>query len=247
MGVEEIIRDALRDAEETSSDEINDFDKSVSGEIIKQVRLRLGVSQPKFARSLSSVTNEHIESIDLCRMERYKKEKACHPITPSSEVKRVIYSTHTYLKKKNQTEIKDLIHEHNSDKKQMEDNSGINNSTDGNSTEKSIKPTVTKEQLDNLSEIISIYKELGISKTKKTKAVEIVKEFQSESRALEQKLFGSTSEITDVRSRIQEIEDEESKIKAEIAEIEKELSNTPEELLSQVDESLVSMYLNQKG
>jgi hypothetical protein len=62
----------------------------VLGKTIRNVRLRLHMTQPRFARWLSQETGEIISSMTVCRMENFGARDACHPIPPSPAVNKVI-------------------------------------------------------------------------------------------------------------------------------------------------------------
>jgi subtilisin family serine protease len=64
--------------------------KGITGKKIKNFRRDLKLNQPGFAKYLSKLTGEFIDSITVCRMEKFGARGACHPLPPSNAVTQII-------------------------------------------------------------------------------------------------------------------------------------------------------------
>jgi hypothetical protein len=62
----------------------------ITGKKIKNFRRDLKLNQPGFAKYLSKLTGEFIDSITVCRMEKFGAHGACHPLPPSNAVNEII-------------------------------------------------------------------------------------------------------------------------------------------------------------
>jgi Subtilase family len=70
--------------------------KGITGKEIKNFRQALKLSQPGFAKYLSKLTGEVIDSITVCRMEKFGTRNACHPLPPSNAVTQIICHCEDY-------------------------------------------------------------------------------------------------------------------------------------------------------
>jgi Subtilase family len=62
----------------------------VTGSYIRRVRLELNQTQPQFAKKLSRITGEKIDSKALCRLENYGQQDACNPMIPTGTLARAV-------------------------------------------------------------------------------------------------------------------------------------------------------------
>jgi hypothetical protein len=62
----------------------------ISGKKIRHFRHQNKMNQPGLAKYLSKLTGEVIDSITVCRMEKFGARGACHPLRPSNAVNEIV-------------------------------------------------------------------------------------------------------------------------------------------------------------
>lgn len=175
------------------------------GQKVKKLRLKLGMTQPKFAKFISEISGENITSITLCRIENYGKKGACNSIKPSLKIRE---SVHTTLLSIEKDEEKDEKKNNNQLKYSMSD----------------------REKM-RLREIIDFHKDLGVFEQKDPDAIKIIDAIEGHIKSLEEAVFPDRiSEKLDNQLKIHSIDKEIAEIDEELEKINNQINNLTEEI-----------------
>lgn len=186
--------------------------------------------EPKFAALLTRETGEQISSNDIIRFEAYKKTGAASPKKPSLKVREFVYQrlSASYLGEGDFPEVSDTsAHEKSSKESSAEKNESLDNSGDSASNWRDGTVMTIQEQI---KEIVSQYKEIGLDKVDGDTASEMVANVKSKIRSTEQELIGKVSsgnrpsEDGALRQELAALEEEEARINEELEKLNAELA-----------------------